>query len=498
MNLEESDIFKEKIEKNARHKKSLILSIIICILLIILFTILIIYIKYEDSRTLKLFIDKTQVSIPNNLYIDNDGRKYLNLTVMADLLGYEYNKGEYEEYNLNDDSCYIKNDFEVVAITCGENKYDKYIIMSGGEQINDTSVTTKLENGYSEEFAIDEPAELIEGNIYVSEEYISKMFNLSVKWQEYRIYFYTLNYQVANAQKDIVKYNYEQLSGDYENLRAIVDGLAIVGNNSNGFGVIQLSDGKELVTTKYSAIKYIQNTGEFYVTTENKTMGLLDSSGEVIIPPTDYENISLLDEVNQLYLVEKDGEYGVLNRNGEIVIYPENDAIGYDVSNYNAEMENELLWFDKAIPVQKNGKFGLYNKSGEDEILLPVNYEGFGYLSPEAKSSGNQQSVLIIPESVGIEGIVIKYNDLYGIYDINEERIILTCVFSKIYSITKSGETTYYAEYNGEELNLKEYIEELGLNNVSSKKTSSKENKKTENVEAEDVDLEDNDSIEED
>ena len=86
---------------------------------------------------------------------------------------------------------------------------------------------------------------------------------------------------------------------------------------------------------------------------------------------------------------------------------------------------------------------------------------------------------MIIPESVGIEGIVIKYNDLYGIYDINEERIILTCVFSKIYSITKSGETTYYAEYNGEELNLKEYIEELGLNNVSSKKTSSKENKKT-------------------
>ena len=200
----------------------------------------------------------------------------------------------------------------------------------------------------------------------------------------------------------------------------------------------------------------------------------MSNDGKFIIEAGEYDSISLLDEENMLYLVEKNNEFGVLNRDGEIIIYAENDGIGYDVSNYTLEkLDNKLLWFGKCIPVMKDGKYGLYSKDGENELLLPkeppLTYEGFGYLSKaSSKTSGNEQSVLIIPGSVGIEGIVIKYNDLYGIYDVNEERIILTCVFSKIYAITKNAKTTYYVEYGGNTYNLSDYLEENNLKNIDS------------------------------
>ena len=469
MNLEESDIYKEEIEKNSKHKKNVLLSIMVCVILIVLLVALIIYIKYVDSRTLKLFIDNQQKSISENLFFEDDGKKYVNLSELSDLLGYDYTKGVYTEYNEDEDSCYMSNHFETIAISSGKNHYEKYITVMPEEKISDIPITTKAKTGYYEEFIIDEPAQFIDGEIYVLEEYIPRMFNVSLKWTEYRIYFYTLEYQIISAQKSIAKLGYNQMSGYYENLRAISDGYAIIGNSSNHYGVLSLADGKEIISVKYDDIKYAQNAKEFYVTVADGTMGLISSDGKTIISPTEYEEISLLDEENQLYMVEKNKEYGVLNRNGEVIVYAENDEIGYDVSKYNKELiENDLLWFDKCIPVMKNSKYGLYNKNESNELLLPINYEGFGYLSSESKSSGNQQSVLIIPASVGIEGIVIKYNDLYGIYDVNEERIILTCVFSKIYSITKSGKTNYYIEYNDEEINLKDYLEENNLTNMDS------------------------------
>ena len=60
-------------------------------------------------------------------------------------------------------------------------------------------------------------------------------------------------------------------------------------------------------------------------------------------------------------------------------------------------------------------------------------------------------------------------NDLYGIYDITKESIIIPCSCSKIYAITKSGETTYYMESNGEQYNLSEFLEENNLKNVDEK-----------------------------
>lgn len=72
-------------------------------------------------------------------------------------------------------------------------------------------------------------------------------------------------------------------------------------------------------------------------------------------------------------------------------------------------------------------------------------------------------NVLTIPEETGIKGIVVKnYNQLYGIYDAKTKRLI-PCSFTKIYSKTKSGVTTYYLEYNEQEFELESYLQEIGF-----------------------------------
>ena len=474
MNLEESDAFKEQLEKNSKHKKNVMISIIACVFAIILLVVLILYIQHKDRVTLKLYVNDTQYKIPSNFYFIENGKRYVSIKDLAELLGYEYTRGIYNQANENEDSGYFQNKFETVSVTAGDMNYTKYITLEGVETLNDVEITAKSKPGYSETFSMKEPIQFENEKLYVSEDYISKMFNLSYKWSEYRIYFYSLGYNVYYTEQDIQKMGYSEISSYYENLRAMLDGYAIIGNGSHLYGVYSFKDKKEIISMKYSEIKYIQNTEEFYILANDGTMGLMSNDGKFIIEAGEYDSISLLDEENMLYLVEKNNEFGVLNRDGEIIIYAENDGIGYDVSNYTLEkLDNKLLWFGKCIPVMKDGKYGLYSKDGENELLLPkeppLTYEGFGYLSKAAsKTSGNEQSVLIIPGSVGIEGIVIKYNDLYGIYDVNEERIILTCVFSKIYAITKNAKTTYYVEYGGNTYNLSDYLEENNLKNIDS------------------------------
>ena len=123
MNLEESDLYKEKLEKNNRHRKSVMLSIVLCAILIVFLFILIAILKYQDSITEKLFINGTQVTIPKDFYKTmDDGSIYVNVRHMSSFLGYTYTKGEYNKFNEDEDSCYLQNDFEIVSISANSDK----------------------------------------------------------------------------------------------------------------------------------------------------------------------------------------------------------------------------------------------------------------------------------------------------------------------------------------------------------------------------------------
>lgn len=476
MNLEESNSYQQKIESVDRKKRAVMLSIILCGVFIALLFILIIMISYKDSVTEKFFINgQQQKNMNSSIYGELNGVTYLDVKALSELLGYTYTKGEYKKYNENEDSCYLQNDFETVAITAGEDNYDKYINVSTKALLADIAVTSKNKPGYSENYKIENPIIFENGKIYAPLEAIPKMFNITIDWQQYRKKIFTLENRIKKAQATIAKNNYVEMSGYYENLRAVIDGYVVVGDaqevtsksSSQYYGVFSLKDNAEVISIKYDDITYVQNAEEFYITVENGTMGLLNAEGGTIIAPSEFEEISLLDQKNELYLVKKGEEYGVVNRNGKILVYAENDKIGLDeefVSQFELEpLENPYMLFDNCIPAEKEGKYGLYNSKGE--LVLNINYEGFGYKSTAtSKTSGNEQSVLIIPESVGVKGIVINKEDLYGIFDTTTEKIIMPCVYNKIYAITRNGKTTYYAEWNGTVIDLKDELNARGFN----------------------------------
>lgn len=496
MNLEESDSFVERERKNNNKKRAILSSIILLAVIAALLFILILIISYQDSLKLKLYIDGKQKSITTTLLEEVDGVTYANIKEFANLVGYTYTKGEYMKYNENQDSCYLSNNFEVVALTAEAETYSKYIVVSETDLASSSSknpiigtieTTVKSEEGVSESYKLENPVILINDSIYMAFENLTDAFNVQINTnEENRIKVYTLDALVSNALSSISKLGtYSDMSSTYENLRALIYNMAVVGDG-NYYGVVSLKTGESIMSTKYNEIVFVQNAQEFLVTADT-TVGLLSKDGTTIIKPTEYDEISVLDELNGLYLVKKGKKYGVLNRKGNVVVYVEYDVIGYKNSkNFTTQnIESSNIWFDSAIPVEQDSKYGLFSIDGTE--LLKTVYSGFGYEAKEKSTSdksntSNEESVLLIPETIGIKGIVVNLNEGYGIYDVTEQSIIIPTVCTKIYSITKSGTTKYYMEYNGEQIELESYLETNGLKNINEKDTVPTSSEDTEDL----------------
>ena len=459
MNLEESANFAEQIEAKSKKKKLLIFAIIACLLLIIFLIVMIGFIKYQDSITLKMFINNNQIEISKKLLKTEEEDTYINIKELSNLLGYTYTKGEYKKYNEDERCCYLSNNIEIVSIIADSSVITKYINYTEKPSIGKVTVSVKSNIGDSENYTLNKPIKIIDGSLYIEMKSIQDIFNVKLDLSETnRIKIYTIASLIPKAQSLASKLKFSELSGYYENMRALIDNMVVLGNGDS-YGVYSMIDGSELISVKYKDIVYIQSSKEFLVTADT-TIGILDSNGKTIVKPTEYDEISVLDIINKLYLVKKDNEYGVLDKNGNIIIYTEYDQIGLkNLEKFSSEINGNII-YDKCIPVKKDNKYGLYSVDGKE--LLPCSYESFGY-SKQSTNKTEEQNTLLIPPSVGIKGIVLSYDKLYGIYDVNKNEIIIPCVCSKIYSITKSGETLYYVEYNGEQIELSNYLKENNL-----------------------------------
>ena len=158
MNLEESNSYNQEVESRDRKRRGVMLSIILCGVFIALLFIMICIISYKDSITEKFFINRAQtVKLNNSLYRDIEGVIYIDIRTLAENLGYRYTKGEYKKYNENEDSCYLQNDFEIVAITSGKCNYDKYIELAANATIAEIPVTAKGDTDTSETYKTETP-----------------------------------------------------------------------------------------------------------------------------------------------------------------------------------------------------------------------------------------------------------------------------------------------------------------------------------------------------
>lgn len=446
-------------EKQRKNKKIMKIITIIIVILLIISIALFGVIYYLGLKQFKFEIDRKSISnSPKNLFLFEDDEIYVSLKDIAELIGYKYYNGGYKQYSEDTSKCYLECDDEVVTF----------------EQDSATIYKTPVGEIDYTYFDLQEKVKRENDKLYISSKGLQTACNLQISYdsENNKITIYTLPF-LANYYTS--RYKNAGLAENFNNKKALLYGLLVVQNVDNTnknvspkdirYGIHNLNN-EEIVGMKYTDIDFIEGTEEFIVTTEEKKVGIITSTGETKISPQ-YDALKQIDKDLNLYLATTNNKKGVLERNGKILIYLEYDEIGVDTTQFPTnDIKNKYILFDNAIPVKQDGKWGLFDIKGN--LILPVDYENMGCIS-KSSSDKTLNNILIIPE---IEGIVVgkqyeinsKKTMLYGIYNKRGKELIPTWM-EAVYSITASGKEEYTMINNGNSIDIIEYVNQ-NLTNI--------------------------------
>jgi len=437
-----------KIEDD-KNRKLMKLILVIVGILVVISIILVCLIMYMQSSVLKVSIngETTTVGgtngIREDIFVFEDNTIYVPIKEFAKVIaGYEAQNGEYQKNTEDKNKCYIESINEIAMFSLGSNVIYKV-------KPNDTNY---------ESFKIEHPVKKINNQLYISAEGISIACNVKFNYskENNKITIQTLPALITAYTQIVMNRGYTGISEDFSSQKAILQDLIVVNQekeNTKKIGVINMQ-GDDVIGTKYDKITFIESTKEFLVTNNNK-VGVLSINGDVKIS-LDNDELQLLDNDLKLYLATTNGKKGVLDEYGKVILYKEYDEIGVETTLFPSNnIENRYLLFDNAIPVKKDGKYGLYDKTGKE--ILPLNYSGFGYINSTTKEK-SVNNLLIIPEYEGIV-LSIEYgegqnkNKKYGIVNSLGEELV-PFGLEEIYSVTSQGKEEYFVVYQGNELSL--------------------------------------------
>lgn len=448
MHISNGEIVTEKQRKTNGISKLLIAGIIICMVMIIVIVCLMIYMQ---TSVLKLYVDGQAKSIPEGVIsVDQEtGKMTISLQDFAKLLGYQYNNGEYNILSEDTDKCYIQTSDETASFFANSNIIYK-------------SPITKERTTYEYYDLGDIVRQDETGKIYTNERGAELGCDINIEYdaQKNSLYVFTLPYLVEYYKNLVTEwgYVYDIEDKDLENRKALLYGFLIVkkgeenAESSDKVGVIN-TENKEILGLKYDKLMYNENTNEFFAYDDNK-VGLVSVKGETLIP-IKYEGLEVLDKDLELYIVTNNKKKGVANKKGEYVIYTEYDEIGIKSTDFeNDRIVNPYLLMGEVIPVKKEQRWGLFDKKGNQ--ILPIEYEEIGCSGETKNKIGSEtaNSLIIIPN---YKAIVLRKNGKYGIYNTKGIELV-QCALDSAYSTSKGGVNTYYMVYNGQVMNIAEYL----------------------------------------
>ncbi len=470
MNLIEES-FEDKSEKKKSKAPTIILIAIVFVILIIIgISAYLLYIQKTALRV--MFNGQLNEKFKQLLVIEENGDVYLPIKEISSYFDYESYNGEYGEKSEDQSKCYIQGEYEIVNFSLGSNTIYKLNLESSNEN---------YENIY-----IKEPVKAINGILYASSEAIEEAFNISFEYdqQENRIYVYTIPYLVQVYGSQVLNYGYTGISDVFVNQKALMEGIIIVKNEKEKYGVID-NKGNTILEAKYDDILFLENTGDFLVT-DNRKKGILTKTKETKVQII-YDDIQLMDSEAQLYLVENDSKYGVIDFNGNIKIYIENDDIGInDISSFEKnDIKSSYIIADSLIPVKKGKYWGLFDKKGKQ--IVDFKYDSLGCTNTNNRDELN---VLTIPD---YNVIVACKDKKYTLINLQGKELF-GIVADSIYMTIDKEEKYYYILYNDNQLNAIEFLESIGIEktNSNNKTTENASNDNEENSQQETTNNEEN------
>lgn len=463
-------------EKQRKNKKIMQIIVILIVLLLIISIGLFFAIYYLKAQQFKFYTDGKIVSnsaISNDLFVYENDKVYVSLKDIAEIIGYKYYNGGYKQYTEDTSKCYLECQNEVVTFEKDSDKIYK-------------TPTSEVDYTY---FTLDEPVKRINGKLYITSKGLGNACNLQMGYDKEanKMVIYTLPY-LTNYY--MTQYSNAAIENNFNNQKALLYGLLVVQNIENTessynnrdirYGVHNL-DNEEIVGKKYTNIEFIEGTEEFIVKTTEDKVGIITSDGTTKVSPQ-YDALKQIDKDLNLYMATNNGKSGVIEKYGKILIYLEYEQIGIDITKFPTnDIKNKYILFDNAIPVKQNGKWGLYDITGN--LILPIEFINLGCIS-KTSSDRTLNNILVIPE---VEGIVVckqfeiesKKLEYYGIYSSTGKELVPVAL-ETVYSITASGKEEYTMLNNGNSYDVIKYIKEVVLQQQDINNTNVNEETTTE------------------
>ena len=430
MGLYDGSTERQNYEKRKKLKNMIVVTIAILCLLIFIIIGLIIYLadqpksislaldgEYNNELLQELLIDIDEET--GEIKVDKDGNPiiYAPIKRIAKYFDYKDNNGNYMDVSEDTNSCNVRNDKEVAIFTLDSD------IVYKKDLTNNSS-------NY-EKYTLGEKVFKENEDLYTNIEGLKKAFNIDIFYTPKTnvITIYTLDYYISyyitedpTTQTTILQdIGYTSLDDTFVNQKAILDGMLVVKDEMENYGVINL-EGKKLFSTQYDSLTYMPESEAFLIQS-NEKFGVISVTGETKIKPI-YEDIQLIDSEKQLYLILENSKYGVIDINSNFIVPVEYDKIGIDnISQFNEnKLTNRYIIQDTLIPVEQNQKWGFYDVNTSSLIGEGIAYNTIGCVTKNIQG----KPILLIPECNAI--IVSKNQDgkdnKYGCIDFKGETLI--------------------------------------------------------------------------
>ena len=461
--------------RKKKKEKTILLSIVICVILMIATLFGIGYFTKADNAKFKVFVDGKQAKITTNFLLEQNGVRYVSIEELAKVLGYTYSVGS-EKVATNTDECYIQTGYIRTSFKNNSTKFEKSLLADKFElelPMNSTEITQFSSSNVTKEiYNTKNPIIKYNEKLYIPIEDISKAMDLSVENKEpQRLRLYNLNMLYPSIMQNKAYAGYS-ISESYQVARSLASGILIYSSQAK-WGAIDIYKNKTILNPTYDSIAYCSNINKFIVNSEYQ-YSLYDSEGNLKTEDRKYDILEIMDQELELFLIQTDNLYGVINGEGEIVIYPEYDKIGInDPTIYkNVTIPNGKVLLGNMIPVQQNGKWGAFDIYGNP--ILSVNYATLGYNLVRNSGSSNitsaatstENNLLIIPDSTGAEGIVIgqEFGGTVSYGVINKYgTFLIPCGCGKIYYKRENGKDTYILFYSNQNIDYSEYVKKSDI-----------------------------------
>lgn len=468
MNLIDESVDYKKKDNSKKIARIILIFIALIIIAIISVLGVLMYIK---NKELKLYIDgNVNDKVKNMMEVDDDGTVYFPVKDIASYLGYQSYNGEYTDKSEDANKCYVQNDNEIANFVLNSNKIYKLALENS-------------DGNYNYYYA-SKPVKAINGKLYISSDALENAFNLSFTYDtdSNRVYIYTMPYLIESYSAKVLDYGYDSISDNFINQKAVLNSMLVVTKNQGkSYAVIDLK-GNAIIEAKYDNIEYLENTGDFLVTSNNK-VGIISSKRETKVQLL-YDSLELVDSDSGLFIAKKDDKYGIIDSKGNIKVYIEYDEIGIDNTKFEKNnIKNKYLLDNGMIPAKKDKYWGAFDKNGK--TVLNFEYDSFGYTATNNREAIN---LLIIPD---YNLMVVCQNKKYALVSSTGDMVIRP-VLDDAYMTISSGKKYYYMNVGDRKIDIIEFLDEQSPNITKNSSNETNNNTTSENKSEENTSTETN------